>query len=116
MGFHVTSVNYNDNDYIEYEVVRGTNTFEIQIDVNEKTKKGTEIEIDPNIVQAEATEKALANSQSRMTKRKAVPITFSANGRGSEKQAASARIVSTSRPGSSRNVRFVSTPQIQRTF
>src|SRR5215204_6351010 len=32
MGYQITSVNYDKPDYVEYEIVKGNNTYEVQID------------------------------------------------------------------------------------
>jgi len=60
MGYRVTAINYNDEDYVEYEVVKGNETWEVQIDVDDETRKAESIEIDPNVWKTEATERALA--------------------------------------------------------
>ena len=62
LGYQITAINYNDEDYLEYEVVKGNQTYEVQIDIDEETKKSTEIEIDPNMWKTEATERALARN------------------------------------------------------
>lgn len=67
LGYEITAVNYNDEDYLEYEVVKENQTYEVQIDIDEDTKKATEVEIDPNVWKTESTERALARN-SRMAK------------------------------------------------
>jgi uncharacterized protein YmfQ (DUF2313 family) len=62
LGYQITAINYNDEDYIEYEVVKGENTYEVQIDIDDETQKATEIEIDPNVWKTEATERALTRN------------------------------------------------------
>jgi len=62
LEYQITAINYNDEDYIEYEVVKGENTYEVQIDIDDETQKATEIEIDPNVWKTEATERALARN------------------------------------------------------
>src|SRR5262245_50363075 len=37
LGYNVTSTNYNKTDYLEYEVVKGDQTWEVQIDVDDNT-------------------------------------------------------------------------------
>src|SRR5512145_1617432 len=39
LGYRVTALNYNDDDYVEYEVVKGNETWEVQIDVDDETRK-----------------------------------------------------------------------------
>ena len=60
MGYLVTSVNYDRPDYLEYEVVKGDQTWEVQIDIDSDTHKATAIEIDPNMYRTEATTNAMA--------------------------------------------------------
>lgn len=62
LGYEITATNYNDEDYLEYEIVKGEKTYEVQIDIDEASKKATEIEIDPNMWQTEATERMLARN------------------------------------------------------
>jgi hypothetical protein len=62
LGYRVTALNYNDDDYVEYEVVKGNETWEVQIDVDDETRKAESIEIDPNVWKTEATERALAGN------------------------------------------------------
>jgi hypothetical protein len=67
LGYKVTSTNYSDPDYLEYEVVKGDQTWEVQIDVNEDTRRATEIDIVTNMWKTDATEQAIASSQARAT-------------------------------------------------
>lgn len=60
LGYRVTAINYNKPDYLEYEVVKGDQTWEVQIDVNKDTHKATKVDIDHNLWKAEATKEALA--------------------------------------------------------
>ena len=59
MGFDVTSVNDKDKDYVEVEVVKGTHSYEVQIDVDDKTGKAEKIDVTTNLWETEATEAAL---------------------------------------------------------
>src|SRR6266508_2804310 len=38
MGWQITSVNYDKPDYLEYEIVKGDQSFEVQIDVKKKVE------------------------------------------------------------------------------
>lgn len=58
MGYQVTSVNDNEKDYVEYEVVKGGNSYEVQIDF--EANKAKDIDVTTNVWQTEATERALA--------------------------------------------------------
>ena len=57
MGYKVTAVNYDKPEYVEYEIVKGDNTYEVQIDM--KQGKAAEIDVATNMWKAEGTEKAL---------------------------------------------------------
>jgi hypothetical protein len=60
LGWKITSVNYDKPDYAEWEVVKGDQTYEVQIDL--KDNKAAKIDIAPNIWKAKATEEALRAS------------------------------------------------------
>lgn len=60
LGYQITAVNYDDPDYLEYEVVKGGQTYEVQIDIGADTGIATRVEVAPNLWRAEATEQALA--------------------------------------------------------
>ncbi|MEO8409437.1 MAG: hypothetical protein ABI478_02620, partial [Propionivibrio sp.] len=57
MGYKVTSVNDNEADYLEYEVVKGDTSYEVKVDFDEKTKMSTDVNIDNNWWETDATEK-----------------------------------------------------------
>jgi hypothetical protein len=59
LGYKITSINYNNSDYLEYEVVKGDQTWEVQIDVDEDTGKATQIDIAQNAWKTDATTAAL---------------------------------------------------------
>lgn len=59
LGYTVTAVNDIEKDYVEYEVVKGHNTYEIQVDMDGKTGKSTKVDVTANIWKADSTEKAL---------------------------------------------------------
>ncbi len=61
MGYQVTSVNDNEKDYVEYEVVKGGNSYEVQIDF--EGNKAKDVDVTTNVWQTEATERALAASR-----------------------------------------------------
>lgn len=65
LGYRVTSVNYDDDDYLEYEIVKGPHTYEVQIDVDDDNHKATAIDIAQNIWKTDATERALARYERR---------------------------------------------------
>jgi hypothetical protein len=59
MGWQVTAVNHDKPDYVEYEIVKGDSTYEVQIDFDTNSHKATKVEIATNLYKADATEKAL---------------------------------------------------------
>jgi len=59
LGYQVTATNYSNDDYLEYEVVKGDQTWEVQIDVDEDTRKATEVDIAMNVWKTDETEAAL---------------------------------------------------------
>lgn len=61
LGYQVTSVNDNEKDYVEYEVVKGGNSYEVQIDF--EGDKAKDVDVTTNVWQTEATERALAASR-----------------------------------------------------
>jgi uncharacterized protein YmfQ (DUF2313 family) len=65
MGYKVTSVNADRPDYVEYEIVKGNDTYEVQIDFDKNSNKGTKVDVTTNLWQAEATDKALSQRQEK---------------------------------------------------
>jgi hypothetical protein len=57
MGYQITSVNESDKDHVEYEVVKGDHSYEVQIDL--AAGMGKKVDVTTNMWQSEATEKAL---------------------------------------------------------
>ena len=68
LGYKVTSTNYDTDDYLEYELVKGNMTWEAQIDVDDKTKKATKVDIVTNVWKTDATERALGRTVTVSTK------------------------------------------------
>ena len=68
LGYKVTSTNYNNKDYLEYELVKGDMTWEAQIDVDDKTNKATKVDIVTNVWKTDATERALGRNVTASTK------------------------------------------------
>jgi hypothetical protein len=62
-GFMITSVNYDKPDYIEYEVVKGKNSYEVQIDFDKNSHKAKNVDVAFNAWQTEATERALGQNK-----------------------------------------------------
>jgi chitodextrinase len=63
LGYRITAVNNNDPDYLEYEIVKGSNTYEVQIDLDKATGTAKKIDVTTNMWKAEATEKALKDAK-----------------------------------------------------
>jgi hypothetical protein len=61
MGFTITSVNKDKADYAEYEIVKGRDTYEVQIDFD-KAGKGKKVDFTANAWKSDATERALKTS------------------------------------------------------
>jgi len=62
LGYKITSTNYNNEDYLEYELVKGDMTWEVQIDVDDQTHKATEVKAVTNMWKTDATEQALGRN------------------------------------------------------
>ena len=59
MGWQITSVNYDKPDYLEYEIVKGNDSYEVQIDFDKNSNKATKVDVVTNIWQTDATDRAL---------------------------------------------------------
>ena len=56
-GYEITSVNDREADYVEYEIVKGDNSYEVQIDLDPTTKLGKEVDVTSNLWEAESTDR-----------------------------------------------------------
>jgi uncharacterized protein YmfQ (DUF2313 family) len=65
MGWKVTSVNYDKADYVEYEIVKGDTSYEVQVDIDKNSRKATKVDVVTNVWKTDATEKALKQTQAR---------------------------------------------------
>lgn len=61
-GYRITSMNEVDSGKIEFEVVKGEHSFEVQLDRDKNTKKITDVDVSRNIWASEETEKALGDN------------------------------------------------------
>jgi len=59
LGYQVTTVNDRESDYVEYEVVKGANTHEVQIEFDKKSKKATSVDVEMNLWRADSTKAAM---------------------------------------------------------
>lgn len=58
-GYQITSINDVDDDNVEFEVVKGDHSFEVQLDRDASTKVVNKVDVSTNMWQSEETEKAL---------------------------------------------------------
>jgi ABC-type Fe3+-citrate transport system substrate-binding protein len=58
MGYQITSTNDQEKDYVEYEVVKGRDSYEVQIDFD--GGKAKKVDVTTNMWQSDATDKALS--------------------------------------------------------
>jgi len=58
MGYKVTAVNDREKDYVEYEIAKGENSYEVQIDLDARTGMASKVDVTSNLWEAEATERA----------------------------------------------------------
>jgi uncharacterized protein YmfQ (DUF2313 family) len=63
MGWQISSVNYDKPDYLEYEIVKGNDSYEVQIDLDKNSGKGTKVDVTTNAWKTDATENALKNGK-----------------------------------------------------
>lgn len=57
MGYKVTSVNDNEADNLEMEVVKGDTSYEVEVEFDTKTRKSTSVDVSTNMWEAESTER-----------------------------------------------------------
>jgi hypothetical protein len=69
MGYKVTSVNADKPDYVEYEIVKADDTYEVQIDFDKNSNKAIKVDVTSNLWQAEATDKALSQRREKTENR-----------------------------------------------
>jgi len=62
-GFTITAINSDKPDYLEYEVVKGKDSYEVQIDLDKTSKMGSKVEVDRNLWRADATKAAISSGK-----------------------------------------------------
>jgi uncharacterized protein YmfQ (DUF2313 family) len=67
LGYKVTSVNYDKPEYVEYEVVKGDQTWEVQIDVDDNTHRATKVDIVANAWKTDATKQEIKRNKQMAT-------------------------------------------------
>src|SRR5215813_1055876 len=73
MGWQITAVNYDKPDYLEYEIVKGKSSYEVQIDFDKNSHKATKVDVTTNAWKADSTERALEGKKVDFQTRR-VPI------------------------------------------
>jgi uncharacterized protein YmfQ (DUF2313 family) len=63
MGWQITSVNYDKPDYLEYEIVKGDQSYEVQIDFDKNSHKANKVDVAFNAWATDATKQALKNGK-----------------------------------------------------
>jgi hypothetical protein len=63
MGWQITSVNYDKTDYLEYEIVKGKSSYEVQVDFDKNSHKATKIDVATNVWKTDVTERALGDGK-----------------------------------------------------
>lgn len=63
LGYGITAVNADDPDYLEYEIIKGGDSYEVQVDF--KNGVSTEVDVTTNLWKADATKQALKNKDYR---------------------------------------------------
>ena len=62
-GYTITAINQDTADYVEYEVVKGDHSYEVQIDMDKKTSLGSKVDVDRNLWRADATKAAVRSGK-----------------------------------------------------
>jgi hypothetical protein len=62
-GYTITAINQDTADYVEYEVVKGDHSYEVQIDLDKKTSLGSKVDVDRNLWRADATKEAIRSGK-----------------------------------------------------
>jgi hypothetical protein len=57
-GYEITSVNDREADYVEYEIVKGDNSYEVQIDLDPTSKLAKQVDVTSNLWDADGTDRA----------------------------------------------------------
>ena len=62
-GYRISATNDDEPDYLEYEVVKGSQSYEVQLSFDDGASKATKIDVASNIWRADSTEKMLNDPQ-----------------------------------------------------
>lgn len=81
-GYRIAAINEDKDDYLEYEVVKGNNSYEVQIDFKDGAAQASEIAVNPNMWRAEATERMMKDPGYKHTG----PLVADKEGRSSDRR------------------------------
>lgn len=65
-GYTITSNNTDTADHVEYEVLKGDQSYEVQIELHKKTSMGSKVDVDRNMWRADATKEAMRSGKAVM--------------------------------------------------
>jgi hypothetical protein len=65
LGYAITAVNVDKPDYLEYEVIKGAESYEVQVDMSNGIAK--EVDVTTNVWRADETNAAMKNKEYRYT-------------------------------------------------
>ena len=65
LGFAITATNDAERDHLDYEVVKGRNSYEVQLSIDEKTGRVKDVDVTTNLWESDATERALSSNTRR---------------------------------------------------
>jgi hypothetical protein len=58
-------VNYDKPDYIEYEIVKGNDSYEVQVDIDKNSNKAAKVDVVMNVWKTESPKNALKQTEAR---------------------------------------------------
>ena len=65
-GYTITAENYNAPNFVEYEIVKGNRSYEVQIYLHEPSGRATAVDVAANVWQTDQTKAALARNDTRI--------------------------------------------------
>lgn len=57
-GYEITSTNDREPGYVEYEVIRGENSYEVQVEVDEDSQRAEDVDVTTNLWRSRSTREA----------------------------------------------------------
>ncbi|MEO5700542.1 MAG: hypothetical protein ABIS17_16585 [Casimicrobiaceae bacterium] len=64
-GYKVAAVNEEKPDYLEYEIVKGDNSYEVQVDFDKATGKSTKVDVTSNLWENDKTDRMTNRAEAR---------------------------------------------------